>query len=118
MQFLKFTATLMDKEWIEGNKDRETYRERKEEICDRTENLNEGKEDVFFITDMLGERIRGALVKDDKDLCRGVVDFMRIICVSADVSAPEEIIFTDLRQRLGIAYRGGKNILKTEGGSW
>ena len=108
MQFLKFTATLMDKEWIEGNKDRETYRERKEEICDRTENLNEGKEDVFFITDMLGARIRGALVKDDKDLCRGVVDFMRIICVSVDVSAPEEIIFTDLRLRLGIAYRGGK----------
>ena len=29
MQFLKFTATLMDKEWIEGNKDRETYREYK-----------------------------------------------------------------------------------------
>ena len=53
MQFLKFPATLMDKEWIKGNKDRETYRERKEEICDRTENLNEGKEDVFFITDML-----------------------------------------------------------------
>ncbi len=109
MQFLKFTATLMDKEWIEGNKDRETYRERKEEICDRTESLNEGKKDVFFITDMLGARIRGeALVTDGKNNRQRVEAFRRKICVSADVSAPEEIIFTDLRQRLGIAYRGGK----------
>lgn len=31
MQFLKFTATLTDKEWIKGNKDRETYRDYKAE---------------------------------------------------------------------------------------
>ena len=81
-----------DKEWIEGNKDRETYRERKEEICDRTENLNEGKEDVFFITDILGARIRGAaLVLDEKNLYRRVEDYMRKIGVSADVSALNEV---------------------------
>lgn len=53
MQFLKFTATSSDKEWIEGNKNRETYREHKEEICeeicDRTESRNEDKEDFFFL---------------------------------------------------------------------
>ena len=48
MQSLKFTATSSDKEWIEGNKNRETYREHKEEICDRTESRNEDKEDFFL----------------------------------------------------------------------
>ena len=60
---------------------------------------------------MLGARIRGeALVTDGKNNRQRVEAFRRKICVSADVSAPEEIIFTDLRQRLGIAYRGGKYI--------
>ncbi len=107
MQFLKFTATATDKEWIEGNKDRETYREHKEEICDRTEGRNEGKEDFFFLTEIRGARIKGAaLVTDDKNLSRRAEDFMRKIGVSAEVSAPEEITFTDWNQRLRNAYRG------------
>ena len=107
MQFLKFTATATDKEWIEGNKDRETYREHKEEICDRTEGRNEGKEDFFFLTEIRGARIKGAaLVTDDKNLSWRAEDFMRKIGVSAEVSAPEEITFTDWNQRLRNAYRG------------
>ena len=70
MQFLKFTATAMDKEWIEGNKDRETYREHKEEICDRTEGRNEGKEDFFFLTEIRGARIKGAALVTDDNLYR------------------------------------------------
>ena len=92
MQFLKFTATATDKEWIEGNKDRETYREHKEEICDRTEGRNEGKEDFFFLTEIRGARIKGAaLVLDEKNLYRRVEDYMRKIGVSADVSALNEV---------------------------
>ena len=51
------SVTLVDNEKIKAlnseyrNKDRETYREHKEEICDRTEGRNEGKEDFFFLTD-------------------------------------------------------------------
>ena len=67
MKFLKFTAMATDKEWIEGNKYRETYRERKEEICDKTESINEGREDFFFLTEVRDARIRGAaLVLDEK----------------------------------------------------
>ena len=49
MKFLKFTAMATDKEWIEGNKDRETYRERKEEICDKTESINEAGRIFSFL---------------------------------------------------------------------
>ncbi len=107
MQFLKFTATLTDKEWIKGNKDRETYREHKEEICDRTESRNEGKEDVFFITDMLGARIRGAaLVTDEKNLCRRVEEYMHRIGVPSGTPMLNEITFADWCQRLKNAFRG------------
>ena len=92
MQFLKFTAMATDKEWIEGNKDRETYRERKEEICDKTESINEGSEDFFFLTEVRDARIRGAaLVLDEKNLYRRVEDYMRKVGVSADVSALNEV---------------------------
>ncbi len=92
MKFLKFTAMATDKEWIEGNKDRETYRERKEEICDKTESINEGREDFFFLTEVRDARIRGAaLVLDEKNLYRRVEDYMRKIGVSADVSALNEV---------------------------
>lgn len=101
MQSLKFTATSSDKEWIEGNKNRETYREHKEEICDRTESRNEDKEDFFFLTQVRGARIWGATsVKDEKNLSRRVENFIRKIGVSADVSSPEKITFTDWKQRL------------------
>lgn len=107
MQFLKFTATLTDKEWIKGNKDRETYRDHKAEICDRTESRNDGKEDVFFISEVRGTRIKGAaLVMDEKNLCRRVEDYMRKISVSADVSTLNEVTFADWFQQLRNAERG------------
>ena len=80
MKFLKFTAMATDKEWIEGNKDRETYRERKEEICDKTESINEGREDFFFLTEVRAARIRGAaLVLDEKIF----TSTWKIICVKS-----------------------------------
>lgn len=107
MQFLKFTATATDKEWIAGNKDRETYRDRKMEICDMTESRNEGKEDVFFISEIRGSRIRGAaLVTDTKNICQRVETFLRKLCLHAEISAVDEITFTDWRQQLENAYRG------------
>ena len=107
MQFLKFTATATDKEWIAGNKDRETFWEHKMEICERTESLNEGKKDVFFISEIRGSRIRGAaLVTDTKNICQRVEAFLRRICLHAEVSALDETTFTDWRQRLRNAERG------------
>lgn len=107
MQFLKFTATATDKKWIEGNKDRETYREHKEEICDRTESRNEGKADVFFLTEIRGARIKGAaLVTDTKSICQRMEAFMRDISVPAVVSALDEITFKDWQQQLRNANRG------------
>ena len=105
MQFLKFTATATDKEWIAGNKDRDTYRDRKMEICDRTESRNEGKADVFFISEIRGSRIRGAaLVTDTKNIYQRVEAFLRKICLHAEVSELDETTFTDWRQRLRTAY--------------
>ena len=107
MQFLKFTATLTDKEWIAGNKDRETYRDRKMEICDMTESRNEGKEDVFFISEIRGSRIRGAaLVTDTKNICHRVEAFLCKVCLHAEVSALNEVTFADWHQQLKNAERG------------
>ena len=106
MQFLKFTAKLTDKEWIAGNKDRETYRDRKMEICDMTESRNEGKEDVFFISEIRGSRIRGAaLVTDTKNFCHRVEAFLCKVCLHAEVSALNEVTFADWHQQLKNAER-------------
>ena len=64
----------------------------RQEICDKTESINEGREDFFFLTEVRDARIRGAaLVLDEKNLYRRVEDYMRKIGVSADVSALNEV---------------------------
>ena len=107
MQFLKFTATATDKAWIEGNRDRETYRDHKAEICEKTESRNVGKADVFFISEVRSARITGAaLATDTKNVSQRAEEFMREIGVSADAPALNEITFSDWRQLLRNAYHG------------
>ena len=52
----------------------------RQEICDKTESINEGREDFFFLTEVRDARIRGAaLVLDEKNFTGA----WKIICVKS-----------------------------------
>ena len=104
MQFLKFTSTVTDQEWIEENKVKEVFWDRKEEISGKTESRNDSKEEFFFVTEIKGSNVKGAsLVPDGENASQHVEEFLQRIGVPADAPTLEEITFDDWYQRLKCA---------------